>query len=236
MSQQPRTLVLFDIDGTLLYSNGLDSNSFAQSYQEQYGIHFPKMDWKRFPHISDHTIFETIIKEDFGRLPEEGEVDRFQDYYVNMIAEKRKAAPDQYMEVPGAKRAMDELIAHPDYCVGIATGGWQRPATIKLQHLGFDTSTLFDSYADNKETREEILQEAIDKAKAEHGESIERIVYIGDAHWDVKTTRNMGLNFIGIRLKGDVETLHKEGADLVLQNFAVRADFQNIIAQARPPK
>ena len=106
------------------------------------------------------------------------------------------------MEVPGARGVVEALVEDPRFCVGIATGGWERPATIKLKHLGFDTAPIFDSYADNKETREEILQEAIDKAKSVHGSAINRIVYIGDAHWDVRTTRNMGLNFIGIRLKG----------------------------------
>lgn len=140
------------------------------------------------------------------------------------------------MEVPGAKKAMDDLLEDPNYVVGIATGGWRRPATIKLEHLGFDTTSLFDSYADNRETREEILQDAINQATAVHGEQIQRMVYIGDAHWDVRTTKNMGLNFIGIRLKGDLGTLTKLGADYVLHNFSNQSDFQSFIHSSVPPR
>ncbi len=236
MKDEQKTLVLFDIDGTLLYSNGKDSSSFTQSYEEVYGVHFPKIDFSVFAHVTDHTIFRTIIQQDFGRIPGQEEIDAFQDHYVNKIAEKRKVAPDHYMEVPGAKNAMDKLLEDPNYAVGIATGGWKRPATIKLQHLGFDTTSLFDSYADNRETREEILQDSINQANAVHKEKIQRTVYIGDAQWDVRTTKNMGLNFIGIRLKGDLETLTKLGADYVLPNFTNQTDFQSFIHQSAPPK
>lgn len=235
MKNQQKTLVLFDIDGTLLYSNGADSSSFTQSYEECYNVHFPKIDFSDYPHVSDHTIFRTIIQKDFGRVPDQKEIDAFQDHYVNMLVEKRKAAPHHYMEVPGAKKAMEDLMADSNYVVGIATGGWKRPAAIKLKHLGFDTTTLFDSYADNKETREEILSDAINQAKAVHGSQIERMVYIGDAQWDVRTTKNMGLNFIGIRLKGDIEKLTNLGADYVLQNFTNQSDFQSFIHRSVPP-
>ncbi|MFK7806328.1 MAG: HAD family hydrolase [Saprospiraceae bacterium] len=236
MSQRKKTLVLFDVDGTLLYSNGKDSRSFTQSYEECYQVHFPEIDFSDYPHVSDHTIFSTIIKQDFNRVPDQKEIDQFQDHYVNMIVEKRKKAPDHYMQVPGARQVVEQLLSDPNYCVGIATGGWKRPAQTKLQHLGFDTDQLFDSYADNKETREQILQEAINQANAHHGNELKNIVYIGDAAWDVKTTRNMGLNFIGIRLKGDLDALHKEGADFVLQNFNKASDFYEMIQEATPPK
>jgi phosphoglycolate phosphatase-like HAD superfamily hydrolase len=236
LKHEQKTLVLFDIDGTLLYSNGKDSSSFTQSYEDCYNVHFPEIDFSNYPHVSDHTIFRTIIQQDFGRVPTQEEIDAFQDHYVNMIIEKRKIAPHHYMEVPGAKKAMDDLLEDPNYVVGIATGGWRRPATIKLAHLGFDTTSLFDSYADNRETREEILQDAINQATAVHGEQIQRMVYIGDAHWDVRTTKNMGLNFIGIRLKGDLGTLTKLGADYVLHNFSNQSDFQSFIHSSVPPR
>ena len=58
--------------------------------------------------------------------------------------------------------------------------------------------------------REAIIEESVSKAKQRYPE-IDHIVYIGDAIWDVKTTRRMQMNLVGMRVQGDVEVLEREG-------------------------
>ncbi|MEZ4935868.1 MAG: hypothetical protein R2788_27500, partial [Saprospiraceae bacterium] len=58
----------------------------------------------------------------------------------------------------------------------------------------------------------------------------------GDAIWDVQTTSNLSLNFIGIRREGDVEVLLQAGATTVLQDFSDHDQFMKAVYTATPPK
>ncbi len=230
-----KTLVVFDIDGTLLYSNKVDSEAFAETYEAQFGRPFPTIDWRKYPHVTDHTIFNEVIKQHFDRPATAEDISRQRDNFVANLIERRKHTPEAFKEVPGAVEMVNHLLGTDGYEVGIATGGWMAPAQIKLNHLGFPIDRFYASYADNKVTREDIVNESIHKARGQH-QDISRIVYIGDAIWDVKTTRNMDLNFIGVRLKGDHGVLQEAGAQHVIQDFQDQQQFLNLLSAAVPPR
>ncbi len=229
-----KTLIIFDIDGTLVHSNKIDSNCFSQTYLDIYGEKFPSIDWRVYPHVTDHTIFGTVIQERFGRKPDQKEINIFQNHFVNLVQEKRVEIPEAFHEVPGAKVMIDRLIKDDRFEIGVATGGWEAPARIKLKFVGINTSPMYMSFADNKITREDIVQESIDLAKAVHSD-FQRMVYVGDAIWDVKTTRQMGLPLIGIRVKGDQEVLLDLGTEKVLTNYLDYEQFLEAVVEATVP-
>jgi phosphoglycolate phosphatase-like HAD superfamily hydrolase len=229
-----KTLVIFDIDGTLLHSNKVDSETFAETYESQFGQPFPSIDWRNYPHVTDHTIFNEVIRQHFDRPASAADIDRQQSHFVAQLCRKRELMPEVFREVPGAVSTVNNLLNLKEYVVGIATGGWRAPAQIKLKHLGFPIQEFYASYADNKITREDILKESIELARAAHPD-IQRTVYIGDAIWDVTTTRNMGLNFIGVRLRGDYETLEQVGARQVIQDYQDQDYFLRLLKTAVPP-
>ena len=211
-------LIIFDVDGTLVFSEKKDSQCFADTYQAVYGLPFPTIDWRKYPHVSDTTIFKTVIQEHFNRIPDEAEEESFRQQFVVNIIKNRKQTPTEFKEVPYAKQTIDELLKDKRFVLGVATGGWKAPAIVKLNFVNIPVDKLIITGADGKVTREDITNETIAKAKAKHGE-FERIVYVGDAIWDVTTTRNMGLPLIGIRRKGDIDFLTKLGTQLVLKDF-----------------
>ena len=224
-----KTLVIFDIDGTLLYSNKVDSQCFAEVYFSIYKKEFPTIDWSKFPHVTDETIFKTVINQHFDREPTAAEKDYFRDSFVELLRTKRQEKPDEFRQVPGAKTAFENLKKDADFLVGIGTGGWKKPARLKLRHLDMGLEDVADAYADGNYTREGILKESIGKAEA-MGVGFNRIVYVGDAKWDVKTTRNMGLPFVGIRREGNREVLLEIGAKDVLVDFS---DYDRFVAAIR---
>ncbi len=229
-----KTLLLFDIDGTLVYSNKIDSQCFATTFESIYGRPFPSIDWRVYPHVTDHTIFNTVIREQFQRAVEPGEIPHFQQQFVDLLLQKRNSNPEEFKEVPGAKAIIDRLMMEEQFTVGIATGGWERPARLKLQHVGIPEHRLVLSAADEQVRREDILQKAINQTRAQHP-GLERVVYLGDASWDVRTTRNMGIDFIGIRLQGDLEVLQNLGAEVVLRDYRDYEALLAAVAAARVP-
>ncbi|GJM36367.1 MAG: hypothetical protein DHS20C18_53680 [Saprospiraceae bacterium] len=229
-----KILVIFDIDGTLVYSNRVDSQCFADAYQTIYRRKFPSIDWQRYPHVTDTTIFDAVIHEHFQRPSDPEEVRLFQDAFVRLILEKRDTEPEAFQEVPGARQAVLNLLEHPGYEVGIATGGWERPARVKLTHVAIPHEQINFRGADGLIRREDIIQHVIDRS-VNGGSRFRKIVYIGDAIWDVQTTRNMQLDFIGIRREGDAAVLQEAGADQVLVDYGDFEGFCRAVAVARPP-
>lgn len=215
--------ILFDIDGTLLYSDKVDSRCFANSYEAIFGRPFPTIDWTKFAEVTDHVIFRTAFHDHFGRFPTELERVAFETHYLAALRSARSANPAQFSEIPGAADLWHRLEADERYLPGIATGGWQRPAAIKLAHVGIPPAPRFAGYANDKLSRVAILNEAIDKARAAH--PIDHIVYVGDASWDVTTTQKMNLPLIGVRRAGDHHCLHALGATRVITDYSDPESF-----------
>jgi len=99
--------------------------------------------------------------------------------------------------------------------------------------MDFDLTHIYDSYADNKISREDILMESLTNAKKAHPKL--RPVYLGDAIWDVQTTRNLQMDFVGVRWRGDHKALENQGATQVIPDYLNVQGFLQIVDQATPP-
>ncbi|MEM1123606.1 MAG: HAD hydrolase-like protein [Bacteroidota bacterium] len=217
-------LIIFDVDGTLVYSDKRDSQCFADTYQAVYGLPFPTIDWRKYPHVSDTTIFKTVIKEHFDRVATEEEEESFRQKFVANITKNRVQTPEVFHAVPFAQQTIDKLLADDRFVVGVATGGWKAPAIVKMNFVGIPSEKLIITGADGKETRVEIINETIEKAKHQHG-NFEQIIYVGDAIWDYTTTKEMGIPLIGIRRKGDLDFFQKLGVERVLKDYTNHEQF-----------
>lgn len=73
---------------------------------------------------------------------------------------------------------------------------------MKLEHAGFNPEHAVLASSDDGVERTAIMQKSLDALDAK-GDSFQRIVYVGDAEWDVQATRELGWHFIGVgpRLK-----------------------------------
>lgn len=228
-------LVIFDVDGTLVHSDKRDSQMFATTFERIYGRAFPSIDWQNFPHVTDNIIFGTAIAQHFGRPASAEETQRFMGQYMEALQRSRQTAPHHYQEVPGARSAITALQGS-GRLIGIGTGGWKAPAEIKLSHVGIKVEQRLFSGGDGKPNREAILEEAMQAAEQFNGGPLSRVVYIGDAIWDVETTRNLQVDFVGVRHRGDLGTLQSAGAGQVIQDYTCWDTFQAALQQARPPK
>jgi phosphoglycolate phosphatase-like HAD superfamily hydrolase len=231
LNANKKTLILFDVDGTLVYSERRDSRSFARAYQKVFGKEFPTIDWNRFEHVTDTSIFGSAFRGQFQREVTEEEMERFMQVYLARLRESRKKDPTHFKEVPAARTVIDQLQAD-GFQVAIATGGWGRPARLKLEHVEIEVNGMVLSSADGHHTREEIIQTAL---KRQGICEDTRVVYIGDAPWDVSTTRGLGMDFIGVRWRGDFEKLHSLGASVVVKDYSDYGGFLEAIQKAAPP-
>ena len=230
-----RKLVIFDVDGTLVYSERRDSRCFADTYQTMFGQALPSIDWTQYPHVTDTTIFQTVFTQHFARQARPEELHRFEEAYLRMLRSRRVLNPGHSREVPGARAAVERLLEDERFVVGIATGGWRRPAIMKLEYVGIPAHRIPLRGADGLHTREQILEDLIRTVGVQYPD-ISSTVYLGDAVWDVQTTANLGLGFLGIRWRGDKQVLEAHGARAVLRNYLNFEGFLDCLQQARPPR
>ena len=230
-----KKLVIFDIDGTLLHSNKADSICFSKAFKTIFGFELPSLDWNHYPHTMDTAILDALFKEAGMPHPNEAEVEKFKDHYVALLEEGRKVRPEGFMEVQGARQIVEKLVADENYAVGIGTGGFRKPAFVKLKHVGIDTTHLHMAFANGNYSREDMVNESVSLAKAAHHD-FEKIIYIGDGIWDVRTTRNLGIPFIGVRHKGDHQALHAEGAYHVISDYLDQEEFIDLLKKAKVPQ
>ncbi len=220
--------VIFDIDGTLVHSNKVDSQCFADSYEQVFGRSFPSIDWRDYPHVTDDTIFGTVFKHHFSRSATDWEKQKFQEHFVASIIAEREKKPEAFYEVPGARAMVEALSRNERYRVGIATGGWQAPAQVKLDFVGIKFAEIPAGYADGNPTRPDIIHTAVNQARARYGEPT-KIVYVGDAIWDLATCQEMELPLIGIRVKGDLKFFTERGVKFVFSGYEDLAAFEQAI-------
>src|ERR1700687_3882988 len=229
-------LVIFDIDGTLTRTNEVDAHCFQRALAEEVGIATINTHWSEYTHVTDSGITRQIFEEQLGRAPSAEELARVQQRFVQLLDEAFTQMPDSFSPVAGAAAALQRLRADTDWAVAIATGSWRLSALLKLRHARIDIGDLPAAFADDSLARAEIVNAVLARARAAYShERFDRIVYVGDAVWDVETARRLGLAFLGVRVDGRDTVLRTRGAMHVIHDFAAGDEFVRTLAVAGVP-
>ena len=198
--------VIFDIDGTLVESAGFEDDLYIAAVRDVLGDVCIRKTWNTYRHVTDTGILRQIMEENRIRgedqIRGEGLIREVRAKFGDLVSQYlRNGCPCD--PTIGAIDLIDELRAAPGFAVGFATGGWGHTARMKLEHAGFNPKRVVLASSDDGVERTAIMQKCLDAL----GNSFQRIVYVGDAEWDVRATRELGWHFIGVgpRLKGKCE-------------------------------
>jgi phosphoglycolate phosphatase-like HAD superfamily hydrolase len=228
-----KTLVIFDVDGTLLNARwtrqpGANESHFVTCFEEHFQVFGVPGHNEAYTHQTDSCWTVESYRLFFGRDPTREEIDSFWNHYLDRYEE---LAP-MYVavrEVGGAADTMAEL-ANCGAHVAIASGGLRRMQEYKLRAARLPFEGLPSSYCDNAYSREDIINAALELVR-EH--RIERTIYVGDASWDVQACRNLGMPFIGVGHRG--ESLRQAGATHVLEDYTQPGAFMEALQACRAP-
>lgn len=191
-----KSLIVFDIDGTLTDSVALHQTGFIYALQT-LGVTAMDENFHSYKHHTDLHIARTIYESATNRHFGPDTIALFEDHLYNSIA----AAKDM-QEIKGARQFVTYLEQETAYGVCYATGSMQRPAQFKLEKagIGFDARQLVAS--NHAEERASIVQAAIDKALLYYNVTrFDRVIAFGDGLWDLKTAQQLNLEFVGIGAK-----------------------------------
>lgn len=212
-------LVIFDVDGTLCDTVGVDDQCFCVAASAMLGLEVELSTWEGSPHISDLGIVEWLWERHLGRLPVRQEVEAFVARFEAALGHELRCAPERFSALAGAPQILGPL-QEEGWRFVFATGGWRKTALLKLQAAGFSVAPLLAS-SDDSHDRTEIFRLAETRAVA-MGESPNRTVLVGDGIWDVRVAARLGWAFVGVGRGQRAVRLREEGASVVIPDFTDR--------------
>ena len=206
--------VIFDIDGTLVESFHFDGIIYASAVKDVLGEVIIKDNWNHYKNITDTGILRQIMDE--NEICEEGQIGKVRKKFGELVRRHLENS-GECRPKKGAIGLIDKLLSDPRYKVGFATGGWRHTAEMKLQQAGFDLKNAVLFSSDDSDERVGIMK----KCLLALGSCFDRIVYIGDAEWDIQAAETLGWHFIGVgaRLEGKCEFWVEDFSD---QNLFMR--------------
>lgn len=229
-------LAIFDIDGTLTETNDVDSVCFVRAMAEAHAVGGMNTNWGGYAHTTDSYITREVLRERFGRTPDEGELTKFKSHFVSLLEESRSEDATLFGEVAGASAALARLRGEPGWAVAIATGCWRGSGLMKLSAAGLETGGVPAAFAEDGMSREEILLSALARAREGYGrESFDAVVSLGDGLWDVSAARNLGFSFVGVGDAARAATLREAGASHVIEDFNDYERLLHCLSEAKVP-
>jgi phosphoglycolate phosphatase-like HAD superfamily hydrolase len=227
------TLILFDIDGTLAATNGVDAKCFASAFMKTFRCALPTTNWSAYEHCTDFAIAREVLLSLRGAPATPEENVEYERNFVADLEEEFATNPEGFREIPGAKAILDAINEREGFRAAIATGGMRSSACYKLSHIGVDATAMPAGFANDGFSREEIARCAIARANGHSADP--DLVYVGDGPWDAKTSAAMNMRFIGITGDAPRERLMAFGAKALLKDYSDQGAFWRAVDEATTP-
>ena len=225
-------LAVFDIDGTLTDTNAVDDECFVQSVADVLELQSHQLDWSDAPHVTDTALLRWLADR-HGRKVDQMTEDAVRDRFLQLLHRAHVASPWRFGPIRGAPSVRAELEKR-GWQVALATGAWESSARLKLAAIGFDTAGVPLASSTDALTRTEIVRLAHARSLQAHG-SIERVVSVGDAVWDVRTAIAVGWPFVGVATGARADALRAHGASTIVPDLEDVAALCRALAEAEIP-
>jgi phosphoglycolate phosphatase len=224
-----RRLVLFDIDGTLVWG-GPAKDAFCEAMVETYGtagdIDGLSFAGKTDPQIARQLLLGAGFQD---RVIEAG----FQELWDRYLAHLGARIDEDPVEVlPGVGELLDVLGAIEDVALGLLTGNIAGGARLKLGSAGLWEHFGFGSYGSDHEERDALPAIALARARELWGDFLtaRHAVIVGDTPRDVGAGKNAGMRTIAVATGSfSVTDLLATGADHVMPNLSATREVVSIL-------
>jgi phosphoglycolate phosphatase len=223
-------LILFDIDGTLIWSNGAGREAMNRALLEVLGTSGPASSIPMAGKIDWQIITELLIAAGFDRrIIEARRTACFEAITRHMARTTRERQPQV---CPGVPELLVRLATHPQVTLGLLTGNLATTAPIKLRAADINPALFrVGAYGSDASSRSQLVSVAIARAQALTGHSYlgKKVVIVGDTPADVTCGKHLGVTAIGVATGPySLEALSNAGADHV---FADLTD-KDVVLQA----
>lgn len=237
MSTDSVTVVLFDIDGTLLRTEGVSrhSRAFRTAFEKVFGT---ECRFSRGMHgMTDMQIFISLAREmGLG----DGQIRVLARDACRTMVELYKVPGEgdgSYVALPGVREVLEALSGR-GVVLGLLTGNAPEIAQDKLASVGLDRFFAFGAFGTEGEDRTALPPIAIARAEALIGSAVNtrRVFVIGDTPRDVACALDNGCRAVAVATGFvPVTDLQASGAELVLPDLTDLAPLLRVMDLLPPP-
>jgi phosphoglycolate phosphatase len=223
-----KTLILWDIDGTILHSGGAGMKALEAALSEVFDIS-GSLAGIDFAGRTDPWIIRQIF-ERFGVEFTPENLARYVEGYVTLLPTILGTSGAQVL--PGVAKILSEAAEHPSVVQGLLTGNLRRGAETKLGHHGLWDFFPIGAFADDSEIRNELGPHALRRARGHWGLEFpaERVWVVGDTPHDIACARAIGAKSMAVATgSSKVHELAAFNPDVVLENLEDTAAFWQAI-------
>ncbi|HEU4963173.1 MAG TPA: HAD family hydrolase [Bacilli bacterium] len=213
------TLLLWDVDGTILRNKGAGKRAMDRAFEEAFGV-ANAFDGIQMAGGLDlhfiHTAFQNANLP-LERLPE------FLDAYYPALEAELQTNDTRLM--PGVVEILEETEDRPHLYNALGTGNLERGGRIKLENLPQDLNPYFPvgGFCEEACERYQMLKKGIEKAEQHYGVSFapQNVIIIGDTVKDIAAARSLGARVVAVATGGNAyDVLEAAEPDLLLEDLS----------------
>ncbi|MDX6766223.1 MAG: haloacid dehalogenase-like hydrolase [Candidatus Methylacidiphilales bacterium] len=221
-------LLLWDIDGTLIWSGRAGEDALLAAMKELHGIETSLQDVD-YKGRTDRRIGMMLMEKHHISLTDESLHD-FVECYLKHLA---RLLPEKTGWVyRGVLDILEEAHRRPDLVNALLTGNMRRGAELKLAHYNVWHYFEFGAFADDSHDRNQLGPVALQRALEEQKLDITpgRVFVIGDTPHDVACGKVIGAKTIAVATGGfTADELRDCGPSAVFEDFSHPEAFFHLI-------
>jgi phosphoglycolate phosphatase len=216
------TLVLFDIDGTLILTGRAGIRAMNRACEAVLG-HSRALEGIAVAGRTDWIILHDALAA-IGHELDDALFARLRETYVGLL-EEEIAKPGQGAKaiMPGIRPLLDTLADRADVFLALLTGNFEQSARIKLEHFDLWRYFRCGAFGDDAADRNALVPFAVERARrcGLDTAALEAIFVIGDTPHDVACARAGGAVPIAVATGTfGVDQLRASGADIVFDDLS----------------
>ncbi len=225
-----KTLLLWDIDGTLLASAGAGLRALVVALKREFGIDgaLDDIDWSG---RTDRFIVRQILAK-YGLPANDETFERYLGAYVAALPAEMAEAGSRVL--PGVKDLLDRATAATDVAQGLLTGNIRRGAETKLGYHGLWDYFPFGAFANDSELRNELGPHALRRARETTGHTFapQQVWIIGDTPHDIACGKAIGARTLALATgHHPLDELRAHHATVTLEDLAAVDDVWRLLTE-----
>jgi phosphoglycolate phosphatase len=233
MEDPRRTLILFDIDGTLLDCGPQVRPLFEAGLEATYGTagNLSAVDFagKTDPGIA----FEALTAAGISREAVTEGLPSFKATYLGRLAEALDRNGIRLL--PGLPEILTRLERRSDVVLALLTGNWELGARIKLSHFDLNAFFPFGAFGCDGTEREELPPVAFERALQATGYRFrpEETLIVGDSLNDIACGHAHGIPVLAVSTgRTPASALAAAGAEWVIPDLTAAAEAVALFADS----
>jgi phosphoglycolate phosphatase len=226
------TVLLFDIDGTLVTTGGAGRRAMELAFERLYQRPDACASFK-MSGMTDRAIVRKGLKM-IDVLPSEPAIDALIAAYVAALHEEiPKVKDSDYRLHPGMREAVEAALGRAGFAVGLGTGNVRPGAKVKLERVRLYEQFGFGGFGCDAEDRTALIRHGALQGAQRLGQPLEacRVVVIGDTPKDVEAAQGIGASCIGVGTGSfSAEELRAAGAEFAFDDFSAPGALHALLA------